>query len=208
MKLTKALTYYLRSNTSITLSGLLLGIIAAAVLFKLPVWVPVVSGFMYLAAGTAIFFSRRGAEEIVNEKEEDRAEQNQRKIAAASALLEKLTALRIPEGAVRDRLNFFIVHAGRSLTHQRRRNIFLPKTAAAVEDTLKAVGSYLNELDRISLEKRYGTDQDGGSGEGIEHRAAAYIQRQAEFIKDERLSQLPQETDLDFFEAREDMDSL
>jgi hypothetical protein len=208
MKLTKALTYYLRSNTSITLSGLLLGIIAAAVLFKLPVWVPVVSGFMYLAAGTAIFFSRRGAEEIVNEKEVDRAEQNQRKIAAASALLEKLTALRIPEGAVRDRLNFFIVHAGRSLTHQRRRNIFLPKTAAAVEDTLKAVGSYLNELDRISLEKRYGTDQDGGSGEEIEHRAAAYIQRQAEFIKDERLSQLPQETDLDFFEAREDMDSL
>lgn len=208
MKLTKALTYYARSNTNIILSGILLGIIAVTVIFKLPVTVPVIAGFIYIAAGTVIFFSRRGAREIVNEKEEDRAEQNQRKIAEAEELLEKLTALRIPPGAVKDRTSYLLVHAGRSLAHQKRQNVFLPKTAAALDNTVKAIGSYLNELDSISLERRYGSEVSDESGNRIEQRTAAYIQKQTEFIKEERLSQLPQETDLDFFEAREDVDSI
>jgi hypothetical protein len=206
MKIAKAFLYYLRSNTNAGLSILLLAAIAVTILFGLSAIIPIISFVVYLLISGTIFFSRRGAEAIVQERNEDFEEKSILGIERAAQRLKKLSGLRLPSGNVDRALKMLIVNTRRSIDYQRQEKFFLPKTENILEDSLNAVSACLRELDRSSLECRFGEGSEGRISKDIEKRTAEYLLKKANEIREDRLSQLPQKSDLDSFESLEEID--
>jgi hypothetical protein len=158
MKMKKLLHYYLRSKINIFLS---LFFVAAAVTSGfflqglLRIVIPLGCVFTYIIASCLLLFSRRGAQEIVSVKDEDRLRRTEQTIARYENMRERMSVLRVGDTDVRKAIEYFLLISGTYLEKCRELKSYSPAANHALEEALAVCQLYLEELDESSTEKRY-----------------------------------------------------
>ncbi len=158
----------------IVLSGLLLGPWALAGVLV------VIAG--YAVATLLLFFSRKGAEQIVGETEQARKKKVQEKIRTYADLRERISYLRFADPQVQKAVEYFLLVSGSYIDTCRELELYSPQANKRMEDVLDICQAYLGELDESSSEKRYGV-QDGESMEDFHRRSVEAIKDAAADIK-------------------------
>lgn len=110
---------------------------------------------VWLVVSTALFFSRRGARQIVQESEEDRLSKIRKKIAGYEALRERISVLRIPDEKVGKAIEYFLLESGSYLEKCRELSLYSPLANERIERVLDICQVYLGEKDEQSTERRY-----------------------------------------------------
>jgi hypothetical protein len=158
MKMKKLLHYYLRSKINIFLS---LFFVAAAVTSGfflqglLRIVIPLGCVFTYIIASGLLLFSRRGAQEIVSVKDEDRLRRTEQTIARYENMRERMSVLRVGDTDVRKAIEYFLLISGTYLEKCRELKSYSPAANHALEEALAVCQLYLDEMDDSSTEKRY-----------------------------------------------------
>jgi hypothetical protein len=158
MKMKKLLHYYLRSKINIFLS---LFFVAAAVTSGfflqglLRIVIPLGCVFTYIIASGLLLFSRRGAQEIVSVKDEDRLRRTEQTIARYENMRVRMSVLRVGDTDVRKAIEYFLLISGTYLEKCRELKSYSPAANHALEEALAVCQLYLEELDESSTEKRY-----------------------------------------------------
>jgi hypothetical protein len=145
---------------------------------------------------TALLFSRRGAEEIINERDEERESTNRAKLAAAAEKRQELGRLRIPGHDVGDALQYFLLTSGEVLSAADRLGWYHPGLDASLDDVRAACTSYLKDLDDASASARYGAG-GGADPAAIEEAVVRIIRSEAKRLYELRRIELPEGSDLD-----------
>jgi hypothetical protein len=185
---------YLRSRLNIFLStaaGALIvlslatlgrnGLISAAVILV-----------VYGVATGLLFFSRRGAREIVAESEEDRRKKVREKIDGYARIRDRISYLRIGDETVTKAVEYFLLESGEYLQKCRELGSYSPQANERIERTLEICQVFLGELDESSTAMRYGTAARGAeeTREQFSARTAADIRECASLIKDRSVRDL------------------
>jgi|GEM_PF-5045546 len=105
---------YLRSRLNSVLSLATAFMVVLALVFLRPyALVPIAVILLSYAALTGVlFFSRRGAREVVAESEEDRRKQIARKIDASAETRERIAVLRIGDERMAKAIEYFLQESG------------------------------------------------------------------------------------------------
>lgn len=155
MKIGKALRLFLRSNTHLTVLAVYIAALLASVILLEGAAIPAALTVAYGAGATALFFSRRGAAEIVREREEDATREASGKIAAAAEMRDTIARLRIGEKEIAGELERFLLFSGELLESSERSGRYVPLAVHEIEQVLGICRSYLTALDRLSSRSRY-----------------------------------------------------
>ena len=158
MKIKKLLHYYLRSKVNIFLSVFFCAaIITSIVLLQglLKIVVPLGCFLMYVITSSLILFSRRGAQEIVNVKAQDRSRNVAQTIEQYTHIRERISFLRIGNTDVRKSIEYFLLISGNYLQKCQEFKTYSPEANHAIQETLTICQLYLEELDESATEKRY-----------------------------------------------------
>jgi hypothetical protein len=158
MKMKKLLHYYLRSKTNIILSFLFAAAAVTSVLILqglLRIFVPLGCAFTYMITSGVFLFSRRGAQEIVSVKDEDRLRRTEQTIARYENMRERISVLRVGDTDVRKAIEYFLLISGSYLEKCRELKSYSPAANHAIEEAFTVCQLYLEELDESSTEKRY-----------------------------------------------------
>jgi len=154
---------YLRSRFHITLALCAAGLVVLSVLFLRPfVLVPVaVVVAAYAVLTGAMFFTRRGAREIVAESEEDRLKAVREKIARFAALRERIAVIRLADERMSRAVELFLQESGSYLDKCRELDAFSPLANERIERVLEICQVYLGEMDERATGRRYGVPGSG-----------------------------------------------
>jgi mannitol-1-phosphate/altronate dehydrogenase len=158
MKMKKLLHYYLRSKTNMILSLLFTAAAVTSGLILhglLQIAIPLSLVLVYFFTSGLILFSRRGAQEIVNVKDEDRERLTEQIITRYENTRERISVLRIGDAEVRKTIEYFLLISGSYLEKCRELASYSPAANHAIEEALTVCQLYLEELDESSTEKRY-----------------------------------------------------
>ncbi len=158
MKIKKLLHYYLRSKANIFLFVLFSAAIIISVLLLqglLRILIPLGCVFAYLTTSSLILFSRRGAQEIVNVKDEDRSRNIAQTITQYEKIRERVSFLRIGDTEVQKAIEYFLLISGSYLEKCRELKTYSPTANHAIDEVLTICQLYLEELDESATEKRY-----------------------------------------------------
>ncbi len=136
----------------------------------------------YAVAAVFLFFSRRGAEQIVGESERDRLAAVNARIDAAAAAREKIAVLRIGEEAMRKAVELFLLVSGSYIEKCRELETYSPNANKRIQDVLDVCQVFLGGLDDSSTEKRYGVD-DGESFPDVRQKALDAVTQAATDVK-------------------------
>ena len=158
MNIKKLLSYYLRSKVNIFLSllfsaALIITVIVLQGLLKL--LIPLGCVFTYLITSALILFSRRGAQEIVSVKDEDRSRRTEQIITRYEKIRERVSFLRIGDPDVQKTIEYFLLISGSYLEKCRELKTYSPDANHAIEEVITVCQLYLEELDEAATEKRY-----------------------------------------------------
>lgn len=148
---------YLRSRLNLWISaGAIVLILVSAALgsWALPGVAVVIGAYVVVTAG--LFFSRKGAEEIVTESEEDRLKGIRQKIQHYAELRERISVLRIGDESMRKSLEYFLLVSGTYIDTCRELGLYSPRANKRIEDVLEVCQVFLGEKDEGATEKRYG----------------------------------------------------
>jgi len=163
MPVKKPFLLYLRSRLNITVS-----IVAAAAvllfLFFFGPWGKIAALAVlavYLIATALLFFSRRGASEVVAESEEDRLKAVRAKIDGYSRIRDKIAVLRIGDEGMRKATELFLLVSGDYLQKCQELSSYSPQANERIERALEVCQVFLGEMDESSTERRYGTAARG-----------------------------------------------
>lgn len=162
------LLLYLRSRLSAVLASVTAALIVLSIVFLrdralVPVLVLVAA---YLGVTFAVFFSRRGAREIVQESEEDRLAKIRKKIASCEQLRERISVLRIGDEKIIKAIEYFLQESGMYLEKCREVSSYSPFANERIERVLEICQVYLGERDEESTERRYEAPADAGPSGG------------------------------------------
>ena len=173
---------YLRSRLNFTvagaasalliLSGLFLGRWFA---FAAPLIVVIYAVFTFL-----LFYSRKGARQIVEESERDRLSKVRGKIDSSASMRERIAVMRVGDEGMRKSLEYFLLASGTYLQKCRETDLYSPRASARMEDVLGILQAFLGEKDQTSTEKRYGVKD----GESFEEFSARCIEAVRDAAKD------------------------
>jgi hypothetical protein len=136
----------------------------------------------YVLTTAILIFSRKGAEEIVEESEQDRKKLVTEKIETHAALRERIAVIRIADEPMRKALEYFLLESGMYIEKCRELALYSPRANKRIEDVLEICQAFLGELDESSIEKRYGV-KDGESFEVFRGRSVAAVTEAASDIK-------------------------
>jgi hypothetical protein len=155
---------YLRSRLNLWVGGAAAALLIIAALF-VGRWLPfaaltVLAG--YAAATVLLFFSRKGAGQIVEESEQDRQKKIREKIQASTVVRDRIAVLRVGDEGMRKSLEYFLLASGTYIEKCRELDLYSPRANARIEDVLGITQAFLGEMDQSSTEKRYGV-KDGES---------------------------------------------
>ena len=101
MPIQRPFLLYLRSRFHLALALAAAGLVVLSLLFLRPIVLPVlVIVVLYVILTGAIFFTRRGAREVVAESEEDRLRMVRQKISHSAQLRERISVLRLGDEQV------------------------------------------------------------------------------------------------------------
>jgi hypothetical protein len=151
---------YLRSRLNLSLSaGGALLIILAIVFLRPWIGVPILVILLAWAGLTVgLFFSRRGAREVVAESDEDRRKMILAKIAHYAEVRQRISVLRLGDDRMAKAIEYFLQESGAYLEKARELALFSPMANDRIDRVLDICQVSLGERDENATEKRYGTD--------------------------------------------------
>jgi hypothetical protein len=148
---------YLRSRFHLTLALGAAGLVFLSALFLRPyAFVPIAGIVVVYAVLTgALFFTRKGAREVVAESEEDRLKGAREKIARYAALRERISVLRLGDERMSRAVELFLQESGTYLDKCRELGAYSPLANERIERVLEICQVFLSERDQRATEKRY-----------------------------------------------------
>jgi hypothetical protein len=148
---------YLRSRLNLALSAAGALLVVLSLVFLRPhAAVPVLVICLAWAGLTfALFFSRRGAREVVAESDEDRRKQTREKIARFAGIRERIGVLRLGDERMAKAVEYFLQESGSYLEKCRELCLVSPLADERIERVLEICQVYLGERDESATEKRY-----------------------------------------------------
>ncbi|MBE3064365.1 MAG: hypothetical protein IMZ69_05035 [Spirochaetes bacterium] len=177
----KPFLLYLRSRLNITVSIVAAAAFLLFLLFFGP-WGKIAAPavlFVYLIATALLFFSRKGASEVVAESEEDRLNAISAKIDGYLRIRDRIAVLRIGDEGVRKAVEHFLLVSGDYIQKCRELSSYSPAANERIERALEICQVFLGEADESSTERRYGTAARGAD-ETPEDFAARSIEAMGE----------------------------
>lgn len=194
MPVKKPFLLYLRSRLNIVVSSVAGGIFLVFLLF-FGSWGKVAALavlLVYLVVTALLFFSRRGASEVVAESEEDRLKAVRAKIDRVAAARDRIAVLRIGEQAMREAVEYFLLVSGEYIGKCRELSSYSPEANERIERALEICQVFLGELDESSTGKRYQIAARGPSEtpEDFSSRSVQEMRECAAVIKDRAVRDL------------------
>jgi hypothetical protein len=186
MELKRAIFLFLRSNTHLAVLIVYICSLLASVFLTQGGAVPAVLTVGYLTAATVLFFTRRGAQEIVHEQEEDRNRAISEKIEKAQETRGRLSYLRIPDEDVKNAIEAFLLVSGEYLEACRSKGTYLPQGFHEIEKTFETCESYYQAIDDISSSSRYRFDdkkQTEAEAEGVKNTTLELIRSSTDRLR-------------------------
>jgi hypothetical protein len=129
-----------------------------------------------------LFFSRRGAEQIVGESEQARLRKVREKIDTYARLRERISVLRIGDTDMAKAVEYFLLVSGAYVEACRGRELYSPQANKRMEDVQEICQVFLGEMDESSTDRRYGV-KDGESFEEMRRRSLEAVMEAAADIK-------------------------
>ncbi len=163
MPIKRPFLLYLRSRLNLGVSIAAGCLIVGSLLFLRPhAFVPVLVVLVAYAGATfALFYSRKGAAEVVAESEEDRASQVRKKIESLAQIRERISVLRLGNEKVSKAVEYFLLESGSYLEKCRELTSYSPLANERIERTLEICQVFLGEIDESSTGRRFGVPQEG-----------------------------------------------
>ncbi len=149
---------YFRSRLSaaLALAGAAL-VVLALVFLRGRSLVPILCiAILYAVLTILLFFSRRGAREIVKEEEEDHLAKVRQKIASLAELRERISVLRLGDERISKAIEYFLQESGAYLQKCRELATYSPVANEKIERALEICQVFLGERDEESTGRRYG----------------------------------------------------
>jgi hypothetical protein len=148
---------YLRSRLNLALSAGGALLVALTLVFLRPfIAVPILVILLAWAGLTAaLFFSRRGAREVVAESDEDRRKMIQEKIRHYAGIRERISVLRLGDDRMGKAIEYFLLQSGSYLEKCRELTLVSPFANERIERVLEICQVFLGERDESATEKRY-----------------------------------------------------
>ncbi|HTP57753.1 MAG TPA: hypothetical protein VMM82_02480, partial [Spirochaetia bacterium] len=104
----------------------------------------------------ALFFSRRGAREIVRESEQDQRAKNRAKVASMVELRQRISVLRLGDERISKAIEYFLQESGSYLEKCRQMARYSPAANERIERVLEICQVFLGERDEEATGRRYG----------------------------------------------------
>jgi hypothetical protein len=154
---------YLRSRLNLVLSITCGSLIVLSVLFLRPYsLLPILAIIIAWAVLTgALFFSRRGAREVVAEGEEDRLKKVREKIEGSTAIRDRISVLRLGDERVAKAVEYFLLESGSYLEKCRELSSYSPLANERIERVLEICQVFLGERDESATGRRYEVPSEG-----------------------------------------------
>ncbi len=158
MPIQRPFLLYLRSRFHLVLAGSAAVLVVLAAAFLRPrALVPVlVILAAYVAVAGALFFTRRGAREVVGEADEDQRKTIRQKIETYAEIRQRVSVLRLGSEEMSRAVELFLQDSGEYLEECRRRSLYSPLANDRIQRALDICQVYLGERDEESTGKRYG----------------------------------------------------
>lgn len=156
---------YLRSRLSLTLAlgAAVLAVLAVAFLREHSLAPVIVVIIVYAGVTTAVFFSRRGAREIVRESEQDRLARTRARTAEVERVRERISVLRLGNERLARAIEYFLQESGSYLEKCRELSSYSPLANERIERVLEICQVFLGERDEESTGRRYGVPGESGA---------------------------------------------
>ena len=158
MPIQRLFLLYLRSRLHLVLALSAAGLIVLSALFLRPyALVPIlVIVVAYIVLTGALFFTRRGAREVVQESDEDRQKLIRQKIAKYEQIRERISVLRLGSEPMARAVELFLQESGSYLEKCRELGAYSPLANERIERVLDMCQVFLGEKDEEATGRRYG----------------------------------------------------
>jgi hypothetical protein len=171
MPIQRPFLLYLRSRLHLALAASAAGLAVLSALFLRPyALVPIlVILAVYAVLTGALFFTRRGALEVVAESDEDRLKMVRQKITKYEQIRERVSVLRLGSDEMARAVELFLQESGSYLEKCRELGAYSPLANERVERVLEICQVFLGERDEESTGRRYGVPgtPDGAPAESL-----------------------------------------
>ena len=186
MPIKRPFLLYLRSrlNLGLSIAGVCLVVLSLLLLRPYALIPVLVIVLAYVALTGALFFSRRGAKEVVTESDQERMKMVREKIAGFAEMRERISVLRIGDESMARAIEYFLQESGSYLEKCRELSSYSPLANDRIERVLEICQVFLGERDEEATGKRYGVRKDGREDESAGERFARDIMECAAVIKD------------------------
>ena len=171
MPIQRPFLLYLRSRLHLAIAASAAGLVVLSALFLRPrALVPIVVILAIYAVVTgALFFTRRGAREVVAESDEDRLKMVRQKITKYEQIRERISVLRLGSEEMARAVELFLQESGSYLEKCRELSAYSPLANERIERVLEICQVYLGERDEEATGRRYGVPgtPDGAPAESL-----------------------------------------
>jgi hypothetical protein len=138
---------------------------------------------IYAVLTGTLFFTRRGAREVVAESEEDRLKAVGQKIARFESLRDRISVLRLGDERMIRAVELFLQESGSYLEKCRQLSAYSPLANERIERVLEICQVFLGELDDSATGRRYGLPGEAGKEAAPAERFAGDIIECAKVIR-------------------------
>ena len=158
MPIQRPFLLYLRSRLHLAIAASAAGLVVLSALFLRPrALVPIVVILAIYAVLTgALFFTRRGAREVVAENDEDRLKMVRQKITKYEQVRDRISVLRLGSEEMGRAVELFLQESGSYLEKCRQLSAYSPLANERIERVLEICQVYLGERDEEATGRRYG----------------------------------------------------
>jgi hypothetical protein len=183
MPIQRPFLLYLRSRLHLALALSAAGLLALSVVFLRPhaLGPAVVVLAAYALLTGALFFTRRGAREVVRESDEDRRRAVQRKIEKYAGIRERISVLRLGSDVMSRAVELFLQESGSYLERCRELSAYSPLANERIERVREICQVFLGERDEEATGRRYGLP--GTADEAPAESLAKDVRECAEVIR-------------------------
>ena len=171
MPIQRPFLLYLRSRLHLAIAASAACLVVLSALFLRPhALVPIVVILAIYAVVTgALFFTRRGAREVVAESDEDRLKMVRQKITKYEQIRERISVLRLGSEEMGRAVELFLQESGSYLEKCRELSAYSPLANERIERVLEICQVFLGERDEEATGRRYGVPgtPDGAPAESL-----------------------------------------
>jgi len=171
MPIQRPFLLYLRSRLHLAIAASAAGLLVLSALFLRPhALVPIlVILAIYVVLTGALFFTRRGAREVVAESDEDHLKMVRQKITKYEQIRERISVLRLGSDEMGRAVELFLQESGSYLEKCRELSAYSPLANERIERVLEICQVFLGERDEEATGRRYGVPgtPDGAPAESL-----------------------------------------